>query len=75
MRNTKFMALALVAFVTSGLLDAKASAAPTNGMAAVSQQVTNEIQKVRWWHHRWGWSHPSLRREKLVRGDGMLNRL
>jgi len=72
MRNTKF--LALVAFVTSGLLDAKASAAPTNGMAAVSQQVTNEVQKVRW-HHRWGWSHPSLRREKLVRGDGMLNRL
>jgi hypothetical protein len=74
MRNTKFMALALVAFVTSGLLDAKASAAPTNGMTAVSQQVTNEVQKVRW-HHRWGWSHPSLRREKLVRGDGMLNRL
>jgi len=74
MRNTKFMALALVAFVTSSLLDAKASAAPTNGMAAVSQQVTNEVQKVRW-HHRWGWSHPSLRREKLVRGDGMLNRL
>ena len=74
MRNTKFMALALVAFVTSGLLDAKASAAPTNGMAAVSQQVTIEVQKVRW-HHRWGWSHPSLRREKLVRGDGMLNRL
>ena len=74
MRNTKFMALALVAFVTSGLLEAKASAAPTNGMAAVSQQVTNEVQKVRW-HHRWGWSHPSLRREKLVRGDGMLNRL
>jgi hypothetical protein len=74
MRNTKFMALALVAFVTSGLFDAKASAAPTNGMAAVSQQVTNEVQKVRW-HHRWGWSHPSLRREKLVRGDGMLNRL
>jgi hypothetical protein len=72
MRNTKFMALALVAFVTSGLLDAKASAAPTNGMAAVSQQV--KVQKVRW-HHRWGWSHPSLRREKLVRGDGMLNRL
>jgi hypothetical protein len=74
MRNTKFMALALVAFVTSGLLDAKASAAPTNGMAAVSQQVANEVQKVRW-HHRWGWSHPSLRREKLVRGDGMFNRL
>jgi hypothetical protein len=73
MRNTKFMALALVAFVTSGLLDAKASAAPTNGMAAVSQQVTNEIQKVRW-HHRWGWYHPSWRREKLVK-DGMLNRL
>ena len=74
MRNTKFMALALVAFVTSSLLDAKASAAPTNGMAAVSQQVTNEIQKVRWWHHRWVWSHPSWRRE-IVRGDGMLNRL
>ena len=36
MRNTKFMALALVAFVTSGLLDAKASAAPTNGMSCLS---------------------------------------
>jgi hypothetical protein len=62
MRNTKFMALALAASVALGLLGAK----------AVSQQVTNEIQKVRW--HRWGWSHPSLRREKLVK-DGMLNRL
>ena len=72
MRNTKFMALVLAASVTMGLLGAKASAAPTNGMAAVSQQVTNEIQKVRW--HRWGWSHPSWRRERLVK-DGMLNRL
>ena len=71
MRNTKFMALALAVSVASGLLGAKASAAPTNGMAAVSQQVTNEIQKVRWWHHRWG---SSLRREKLIK-DGMLNRL
>jgi hypothetical protein len=75
MRNTKFMALALAASVASGLLGAKTSAAPTNGMAAVSQQVANEIQKVRWWRwHRWGWSHPSWRREKLVK-DGMLNRL
>jgi hypothetical protein len=49
MRNTKFMTLALAASVALGLLGAKASAAPTNGMAAVSQQVTNEIQKVRWW--------------------------
>jgi hypothetical protein len=47
MRNTKFMALALAASVASGLLGAKTSAAPTNGMAAVSQQVANEIQKVR----------------------------
>ena len=74
MRDTKFMALALAASVALGLLSAKASAAPTNGMAAVSQQVTNEIQKVRWWHHRWGSYRPSLRREKLVK-DGMLNRL
>jgi hypothetical protein len=74
MRNTKFMALALAASVASGLLGAKASAAPMNGMAAISQQVTNEIQKVRWWRHHWGWSHPSWRREKLVK-DGMLNKL
>ena len=71
MRNTKFMALALAASVASGMLGAKASATPTNGMAAVSQQVTNEIQKVRWvcgpyrcwWRLAWGWR----RREGLTK--------
>ena len=72
MRSPKIIALALAASLASGVLVAKATAAPVNGMAAISQQVAGEVQKVRWvcgpyrcwWRpgpywgwHRWGW-HP-----------------
>jgi len=72
MRSPKVIALALAASLASGVLVANASAAPVNGMAAISQQVAGEVQKVRWvcgpyrcwWRpgpywgwHRWGW-HP-----------------
>jgi hypothetical protein len=72
MRSPIFIALVLAA--TLGLtLIGKASAAPVNGMAAISHQVTNEVQDVRWvcgpyrcwWQPgpywwggpRWGWRH------------------
>jgi hypothetical protein len=61
MRRPKIIALALAASLASGVLVAKASATPVNGMAAISQQVAGEVQQVRWgWHrhwawHRWGW--------------------
>jgi hypothetical protein len=47
MRTPNFIALALAASLVPMLIG-KASAAPLNGMAAVSQQVTNEVQNVRW---------------------------
>jgi hypothetical protein len=76
MRSPKIIALALAASLASGVLVAKATAAPVNGMAAISQQAAGEVQKVRWvcgpyrcwhrwgWHpgwHRWGW-HPGWHR-------------
>jgi hypothetical protein len=83
MRGPKVIALALVASLASGALVAKASAAPVNGMAAISQQVAGEVQKVRWvcgpyrcwWRpgpywgwHRWGWYRPGWRRWGYRRG-------
>jgi hypothetical protein len=47
MRSSKWITLALVASLAAVLV-AKASATPLNGMAAVSQQVTDGLQKVAW---------------------------
>jgi hypothetical protein len=84
MRSPKVVvAFALAASLVSGALVAKGSAAPVNGMAAISQQVAGEVQKVRlvcgpyrcWWRpgpywgwRRWGWYRPGWRRWGYRRG-------
>lgn len=72
MRSPIFIALVVAVSLGSSLIG-KASAAPMNGMAAISHQVTNEIQDARWicgpyrcwWRPgpywwggpHWGWRH------------------
>jgi hypothetical protein len=48
MRSPKLITLALAGSLACGMLVTKASATPSNGMAVVSQQDTNGLQKVSW---------------------------
>jgi len=47
MRSSIFVALIAAATLGAAFVG-KASAAPMNGIAAISHQVTNEVQDVRW---------------------------
>ena len=57
MKHVRITLVALTALFGATLVSPVASAMPVSGLTAAANEISTDIQDVRWWrrHYGWGW--------------------